>query len=484
MKNKIKAIVISLVLLVMTNQIMSGLSFRDSDGIYGLQKYYDLPDNTVDLLVLGSSHAFQDVNTAYLFDNYGIAAYDLAGSIQPLWNTYYYLTEALKTQNPKVIVLEAYTTTLSYDYGDKSRIIKNNYGIRNPYVRYNSLKVSAEKGELDDYLFSYRQWHSRYTDVSPSYTDKYYNKPMYQFFMGFGNNYATTEYGISDISNNSEIVQMRSKCEEYYRKIIELAQDNNIPIIVVASPYIVSEREQGIFNHAKQIAGEYNVPFYNYNSEEYYSKMDIDFRTDFADEGHLNYKGNVKFTEALYQDLLEIYEFEDHRGDSQYYKWEEHSKDVRLRTANQAVMKASNYNNLIDAIKSDECTSVYVVNYSDCIESNIKLGLQRMNSDFNWDIAYGNMVLMEDGEIIDVKKSTSWSCSKDIGYNTLYLSNEIKTDGTNVRVDSNIMYGNYQYLTETQGIYLIICNNYTEDLVRICRLYINDGEVVIEDKVE
>ena len=66
-------------------------SFKYGDGILGLKYLYEQDENTVDLLVLGSSHAFEDVNTAILYDRYGISSYILAGSVQPFWNSYWRL---------------------------------------------------------------------------------------------------------------------------------------------------------------------------------------------------------------------------------------------------------------------------------------------------------------------------------------------------------------------------------------------------------
>ena len=41
-------------------------------------------DSVVDALVLGSSHAFEDVNTGTLWGEYGMASYILAGSSRQL----------------------------------------------------------------------------------------------------------------------------------------------------------------------------------------------------------------------------------------------------------------------------------------------------------------------------------------------------------------------------------------------------------------
>ena len=96
-----------LVLIAVLAMVHQVLSFKHRDGLYSMQKFYEQEEGTVDVLVLGPSLAFADINTAVLWDEYGMSAFNLAGSIQPMWNTYYYLKEALKYQRPKVIVLSA-----------------------------------------------------------------------------------------------------------------------------------------------------------------------------------------------------------------------------------------------------------------------------------------------------------------------------------------------------------------------------------------
>ena len=105
------------IVFVLLNNIYKTFSFKYGDGILGLKKFYMLDEDSVDVLILGSSHAFENINTGFLFDSYGIASYVLSGSVQPYWNTYYYLTEALKTQQPKVIILDAYASTFDNEIG-------------------------------------------------------------------------------------------------------------------------------------------------------------------------------------------------------------------------------------------------------------------------------------------------------------------------------------------------------------------------------
>lgn len=55
------------------------LALKSYDGLHTMQKFYEQPENTVDLLVLGSSHAYVNIDTGTLWDEYGIPSYDLGG---------------------------------------------------------------------------------------------------------------------------------------------------------------------------------------------------------------------------------------------------------------------------------------------------------------------------------------------------------------------------------------------------------------------
>ena len=254
-----------------------------------MTKFYDLEDHTVDTLVLGSSHAFEDINTGVLWEDYGIAAYVLGGSIQPMWNTYYYLKEALKTQRPELIVLEAYCTMFDSDYIDDSRIIKNTFGMKWSKNKMDAMKTSVPQERWAEFLLSYIQYHTRYTELSKEDFLKNKGDVRYENWKGFGCNMATTAFPAPNVENVTERKPMSEKTEKYYRKTIELALEHNIPVLVALSPYAgISESEQAVFNTAGDIAKEYGVNFINYNL--LYNDIGIDFSQDAADPGHLNYR--------------------------------------------------------------------------------------------------------------------------------------------------------------------------------------------------
>lgn len=56
-----------------------------------------------------------------------------------------------------------------------------------------------------------------------------------------------------DVSSVDYETELLPKTEKYYRKTIELAQENNIPIIVVVAPYGLSEYDKANIIRPKKL---------------------------------------------------------------------------------------------------------------------------------------------------------------------------------------------------------------------------------------
>lgn len=459
------------------------LSFKYGDGILGLEYLYEQDDGTVDLLVLGSSHAFEDVNTSVLYEQYGISSYILAGSVQPFWNSYYYLQEALKNQRPQMIVLEGYAATQNFNYNDHSRIIKNNLGIRDISARIESIMVSSPADKVDDYIFSYRLWHSRYQEISDSDFKDYYEKPRFKYYKGFGVNFATTSFETPDVRNYQGMTDINKKEEEYFRKIIELCRQQEIPLMIVISPYVLSEGEQQKFIYLESIASEYHIPFINYNSEEAYSRMGIDFNNDMADMAHLNYLGNIKYTNVLGEDILNYIPLSDHRGDARYSSWEMNSKDIHARTADFEAASATTGDDLAAAFdRSAHSIYLYAISDTDRIcEHTDMFGKLGIESGLMKD---GGLYLMNNllcSQISD--QGLQWEYEELFDGKWLSVKNGLLVDSSRIVDEKSLVFNGKQYVDDPQGIYLFIYDNFTKELVGVKQVRLNgDRDIEMVNK--
>ncbi len=317
--NFIKAVIIIATAVIIVTGALAILMIKSEDGINQFQAYYKQPANSVDVIFSGSSKVYCDIATGVLWNNYGIAAFDLAGAEAPSWVSYYQLKEALRTQRPKVICYEvsvaAMFTTL---YQADNWATDNSYGMKWNSNRIDQLKVNSENEDVfRTRLNPFNIMHGRYKDLEENDFVNLRNTVKYK---GFDPREATVQKDEPDIDDITDTVPCSEKEEEYFRKIIELAKQEDIPIILFASPYGVSEEEVKILNYVGTIADDEGVEFIDFN--RLYDEIGMDFSSDIADGGHLNYSGNYKFTDYFGALLKEKYDIPDHRGDDKYVSWE------------------------------------------------------------------------------------------------------------------------------------------------------------------
>lgn len=428
--------------LLMVKIASNVLEFKFDDGNNSTKAFYELDNNTVDILALGSSHAFANINPQVFWDSYGYAAYDLGSSFQMIWNTYYYLVEALKTQNPSVIILDAYQINCPLEYyEDSSVIIKSTAGLKWSKNKIEALFSSTDISNVPSYLLEYSQYHSRYEELTPADFLKYNaQENVYKNWKGFRCNYGTTPFP-DPVADVEDVVELPQKTELYYRKIIELAQSKNIPIIVVVSPYCVSEEEEKGFNKAAEIAQEYGVDFLDFN--KFYQELGIDYSTDFNDVGHLNYRGTIKYTNYLSEYIHLHYQIEDKRNNEKYTSWEENAKYLKMTYIEQELIETVDERSYIDVLNKLE-----VNNYTIIVR-----GQMRDMPDYMYRI---NDTLFSN-RLLTVWDNDNYYC--DLGTNTLKID---CSDSV-----TSLYYNRNNINKAESGVTYFVYNNYSEKLVDI-----------------
>lgn len=333
-KKVIKVIAFLCVVIFLLMCVVNMFKFTYSDGIRQMETFYRQEKETIDVLILGSSHAFLNIYTEVLWKEYGLSSFNLSASVQPLWSSYHYLVEALKTQTPDVIVLEGYRLAETDDYMNKSTTIKNLYGMKFSKNKLDAIRASipqdkelAEELGLTDVEYELFNYHSRYRELSLGDVLPYYGEPYEKFAKGSicgGSVYPDHE--TPDVRNFSqEKIPLSVKTEEYYRKILDIGKEYDIPVVTVIAPFNTFQEYYSAYLSAKDIAEEYGQPFIDYNN--HYEELELNFKTDILDiSGHLNKSGAEKFTSALGEYLTSNYELTDHRGDEKYSSWEDNAE--------------------------------------------------------------------------------------------------------------------------------------------------------------
>lgn len=336
-------IALTLGIVVLCSRI---LLLKSEDGVSQLKSFYKQKNNTVDVLFLGSSHVYCDISTGLLWDKYGMASYDLGGAEAPSWTSYYHLKEALKSQRPEVIFYEISIAAIRpTDYPPEFWVEDNNYGMKWNQNRVDSLKENTLDQTFPKIFFPLSAMHGRYSELTKDDFIDEHNSINYK---GFDPREAVTPFETPDISKVTGKTECSEKAEKYLRKIIELCKEEDIPLVFFVSPYVVSPQEQEMFNYMFGIGEEYGVPYIDFN--KCYDEMGLDFSCDMAEELHLNYSGNSKFTEYIGKRIKEEYDIPDRRGNEDYTSWDVDALNQRMERLDLQLQTAGTPREAADAI--------------------------------------------------------------------------------------------------------------------------------------
>ncbi len=263
-----------------------------------IDTFYSLEKNSIDVLFLGPSQMYCSVNAKKLNEEYGIKAFDFGASSQTMTTTYYYLQEALKTQRPKLVMIEV--CTIYWGKGVDEQNLAWNYSANKlSSEKVNSL-MDVSDGNVEitaKYAFPLLQFHSRWGQLNQNDFHYEYDKSLmgYAPITGskpldvyFDKDEATDELLIPDVD------------AEAVMKISKLCAENDIKLVFFKSPVSAwTKREsKGVSDYMKSNGIEY-IDF-NY----YIDEIGIDKETDFVNETHLNTQGANKLTDYIASNFL------------------------------------------------------------------------------------------------------------------------------------------------------------------------------------
>lgn len=259
-----------------------------------LQEFYNLEDDTLDYITVGSSHMYCTVNPLEVWNESGIAGFVLATQQQPLKASYHYIKEAFKTQSPKYVILEGYMicsestydSAVLYDAIDPLKFSLNKMQMINNLVEYE---------ERPNYYFNILKYHSRWNQVTGSDLEHIFNKPsdIYKGFVALQGDFSGKNL-IPDYENTKNI-KLSDHNTQILNDIYNLVEENNAKLVLMFGPYDASSSELcEKIKAEKKWASEKGVDVLDYC--EMLDTLEIDPENDYYDSSHLDVSGAAKIS--------------------------------------------------------------------------------------------------------------------------------------------------------------------------------------------
>ena len=456
-----------------------------------LPGYYNEERDSLDVIMCGASHVSRGILPMELYELYGIKSYNLATSGQTLELSYYLLCEALKTQTPRLFILD-----VSALYNEQ--VIDAQWTMLLDDMKFGKNKIEAARcyrstaTGVRETVFPLLRYHTRWKQLDDEdfiaiFRNKnYYGKggQIQSVIHGGGMSVELMNSVAEEMVLNNEKIQKVFNGDRYseekekdvlyntniseknikvFLDIKRLCDKNNVEFLALKVPAVYwpntysSSWTKEKYNQVKTLCDKHNI---NYYDLLYEADINLDLEKDSEDWGiHLNLNGAQKVSANLGEFIEKKYKLpNDHNA-----CWD---KDLLLYQQVRSVAQLQLQQDFVDYINmliSDYKESkIVIVGSSDMTsglneeEINIlkELGLQVNFSDASKN-AY--IAIIDDGEILYEALS-----NRQLSYEGICGSNKIKLYSASWwknSVDSSnasIRIGNSEYVYGGNGIHILV----------------------------
>lgn len=305
--------------------------------------FYAEKNNTLDIVMIGSSPVFPYYAAPKLWGETGIAMYPLASNMQRPAAVKYLVEEAEKSQSPQLYIFEMRMFTVADEYLRSNMAYTRGVTDNMTYSlhRIKTVKALVPEEEVESmlpYYLDIMKYHTNWKMLAlPSeWGNMFYHKKSP--YKGYTFRDEVGPQPMPDCGKAEGTIPIPEEQEEYLWDLLNTLRSMDQEALFIVSPYGESLEEQQMFNYIEEIVASYDYEFLNMNN--YYEEIGIVFEEDFADYGsHTNAVGAEKCTDFLENYLLEHYEFTDKRGDAVYVSWDQAYQDwqAEMETARETI---------------------------------------------------------------------------------------------------------------------------------------------------
>ena len=272
------------------------------------EEYYATTE-PVDVLILGSSHAYRSYEPKTLESTLGeaIRVFNMGSSAQSPITSYYVLEEILQTQQPRLVIMDIYFMVFTSDEL-----------LNNGLINWNYMKQGPAKSDFFWDGFSRQEQIS--TTLFPTFVYRKYFEPTVKKLLGLtylppekGHYLGKGFVGYADtlamdrLQNDNQFDRFKTsttdftqKTQTYLLRMVDLCREQGIPLVFSVAPIPeVSVQKIGNYpelsRYFEHLADSLRLPYVDFNRQRLPGLLDD---VHYYDDDHLNLAGAIYFSKV------------------------------------------------------------------------------------------------------------------------------------------------------------------------------------------
>lgn len=295
-----------------------------------IASFYAEPKDSLDVVYIGGSSCLAYWAPMEAWHAFGFTSYDFGASSIPPQTVQYCVIEALKTQNPEVVVIDL----RPFEYGSEKdengevfmyrepniRLISD--GFKYSWNRFKLIQNSVPRGTSTlPYHFDIAKYH---TNVEALGDGSYWRYSTYRqgtFRKGFRTTERFKPIEREDYSTLAEKMPLAPTQQALLEELLDYVEKQQLQVLFVVPPYAMEKEHQMKFNTMREMIEARGHGYLNWN--EHFEETGLDVDADYYDPSHVNVFGAEKYTLAFGEYLVANYGLQDKRGQEAYWSWDD-----------------------------------------------------------------------------------------------------------------------------------------------------------------
>lgn len=283
-------------------------------------------NENIDVMFLGSSRTYCDVDAPYLSENLDKNIFNIASNSVTYISLYHLLIELCKSNKPEKVFLEVSSVNFKRDRGTEDSYIFQSLSGENQEHYKNAISFNYQKLGIFDFV----NYLNNFANGKFTQNIAYKLKNDYSIGSGINSNKITYKghgysyYNLNFVGKNIQLPKsyftngefwgensFNSDALEYFLKIIDYCKNNNIDIVLYSLPYpqeIIEKYYDGFVdfdNSLKRIIKDFtDITYLDFSKiKPEYMELSLDY---FYDVNHCNGKGAEMLTPIIYDIYNEL----------------------------------------------------------------------------------------------------------------------------------------------------------------------------------
>lgn len=302
-----------------------------------IKGYYLEDAGSLDVVLVGASEVYVDFASALAYERFGFTSYPYATQSSTILNYLAAVKEVVRTQRPKLIVIEIngalYNDDKIFDKEANLRNLGDNMPLNSNKTEL--IRKVATSDEIEHYV-PIIKYHSVWRDDPKSqrwpqaiiadrlrgYTYLKGARTKTKAFHKEGKIYNYT------LADEQEKLPLHPRAQAALTELLDYCRSEQLNVIFVRFPHIVGKG--GLIRYKRSLTAADLIRSYGFDYiglDEKYDEIGLDFDSDFYNQEHMNIRGQVKLTEYFGGYLAEHYGIgPSSLSDSQRAEWDESAR--------------------------------------------------------------------------------------------------------------------------------------------------------------